>query len=105
MIVPVISPLLRCSAPRTFPALLLSSSTDDNGPGFCYDDPNLFLVVVKHEIVVCDSAVGCSSHYRAGAVRIHGIGARKGYSWGDRAVHAQGLDAGNISVPIGGEHS
>ena len=70
------TPPVKCS-PRLSP-LLLPSGTDDNGPGFCDDDANLFLVVVKHEIVVCDSAVGCSSLYRAGAVRIHGIGARKG---------------------------
>ena len=105
MLVPVSSPLLWCSAPRAFLPLLLPSGTDDNGPGFCDGDANLFLLVIDHKIVVGDSAVGCSTHYRAGAVRTHGIGARQGYSLSDHAVHAQGLNTGNIAVPVGGEYT
>ena len=71
---------------RASPPLLLPEDTDGNVPGFGCDEANLFLVVVNHEIVVDDRAVGSGTHERAGAVCIHGIGVRTEYSLRDLAV-------------------
>ena len=43
---------------RAPPPLLLPEDTEGNPPGFGGDEANLFLVVVNHEIVVDDRAVG-----------------------------------------------
>jgi hypothetical protein len=68
------------------PPLLLPEDTEGNPPGFGCDEANLFLVVVNHEIVVDDRAVGSGTHERAGAVCIHSIGVCTEYSLRDLAV-------------------
>ena len=42
--------------------LLLPEYTEGSPPGFGCDEANLFLVVVNHEIVVDDRAVGSGTH-------------------------------------------
>ena len=86
------------------PSLLLPVVTDGNEPGFGWDEANLFLVVVNHEIVVEDRAKP-GTHERAGAVRIHGIGDRKGCALNDIAVKADRFDFGPIAIAVGGEHA
>ena len=96
--------LILYSVHRAFPSLLLPVDTDGNEPGFSRDESHLFLVVVNHEIVVEDRAES-GTHERAGAVRIHGIGDRKGCSCGDHAVKAYRFNFGTIAIPVGGEHT
>src|SRR4029434_9204157 len=69
------------------------------------DEANLFLVVVNHEIVVDDRAVGSGTHERAGAVCIHGIGVRTEYSSRDLAIYTQSSHFGTFAIPVCGEHT
>jgi len=91
------------------PSLLLPVDTNGNEPGFGWDEANLFLVVVNHEIVVEDRAeedrAESFTHERAGAVRIHGIADRKEFSSKDSAVRAYSFSFGTSAIPVGGEHT